>query len=529
MKTSEIRLGAAVLDPSNRRLSDTQNNPIELRYQSMSVLLVLASHLGEPVSKQTIIESVWPRAHVSDDSLSQCIADIRKALADSDKRIIETVPRLGYRLVVPSQAESRRRPWRLVPSALAAILLVAVTLYAVLQRARVPEGPAIAVLPLDDLSTADHAGYLSDALSEGIIAALARSPFFKVISRNSSFQFRGTPIDVRKSGDLLGADYLVEGSQQFDGERLRVTIQLIETETGTHILSEKYDRTLGEMFEVEDEIVASIASKLGDTVLANIAASQHEGEVTSLLRGLQARNLSRNPTRKNWQKALALERTSLREDPDSPWGYIGTSLQLLNGYFNGWSQGSREDILGEAETLARQVVEIAPDNYMSHYAMGRVRTSQKDYPGGLIHYRRAAELNPSDSLVPMAMARPLLFTGQTDEAIEVLLKAQSVDPIHNKVLTAQLGWAYWQNGECDKGLNTLRGTPTPPLQSLPILAVLHVCAGQIDEAKQVVGTLLEMRPDFTIADEILNSPADWKPQGTLERWLDDLRLAGVPE
>lgn len=529
MKSSEIRLGAAVLDPVSRRLSDRQNNPIELRYQSMSVLLFLASHPGEAVSKQAIIESVWPRTHVSDDSLSQCIADIRKALSDTDKRIVETVPRVGYRLVQSPPAAISRKHWALALSALAAILLIAAGSLFFLQRAKVPEGPAIAVLPLDDLSTADHTGYLNDALSEGIIAALARSPFFKVIARNSSFQFRGNPVDVRKAGDLLGADYLVEGSQQFDGERLRVTIQLIETDTGTHILSEKYDRTLGELFEVEDEIVAKIASKLGDTVLANIAVSHGEGEVTSLLRGLQARNLSRNPTRENWQKALALEQTSLREDPASPWGYIGTSLQLLNGYFNGWIERPREDVLGEAETLARKVVDIAPDNYMSHYAMARVLTSKKDYAGGLVHYRRAADLNPSDSLVPMAMARPLLFTGQTEEAIEVLLKAQSVDPIHSKVLTAQLGWAYWQNGECDKGLNALRGTANPPVQTLPILVVLHVCADQMDEAEKVVGALLERRPNFTIAREVLNSPANWQPEGTLERWLDSLRLAGVPE
>lgn len=527
MKSSEIRLGEAVLDPLNRKLSDKQNNSIELRYQSMSVLLVLASQLGEPVSKQTIIEAVWPRAHVSDDSLSQCIADIRKALADSDRRIIETVPRVGYRLVAPTATATPFKHWPIATAALLATLLVVAASFFFLQSTRNPDGPAIAVLPLDDLSAADHAGYLSDAMSEGIIAALARSPFFKVIARNSSFQFRGTAVDIREVGDLLGADYVVEGSQQFDGERLRVTIQLIETDTGTHILSEKYDRSLGEMFEVEDEIVASIASKLGDTVLANIATSHEEGEVTSLLRGLQARNLSRNPSRENWQKALALERTSLREDPESPWGYIGTSLQLLNGHFNGWSHRSREEVLGEAEMLAQQVVDIAPDNYMSHYAMARVLTSKKDYAGGLIHYRRAIELNPSDSLVPMAMARPLLFMGQTEEAIEVLLKAQSVDPIHSKVLTAQLGWAYWQKGECDKGLDALRGTPNPPLQSLPILAVLHVCADQMDEAKLVVSALLEQRPNFTIAEEVRNSPSDWKPDGTLERWLEALRQAGV--
>ncbi|MCP4318469.1 MAG: adenylate/guanylate cyclase domain-containing protein, partial [Hyphomicrobiales bacterium] len=175
-----------------------------------------------------------------------------------------------------------------------------------------PSFASVAVLPLDDLSIGDKKGYLSDALSEGIITELARFSQFKVIARNSSFQFRESPTDIREIGKTLDVDYVIEGSQQYDGEQVRVTVQLIETASGNHVYVEKLDSKIKDLFKLQDEIVGHVASKIGGTILSHVPTKRSANEVDSLLRGLQSRKILRIFSRENWEKALALERTSVR-------------------------------------------------------------------------------------------------------------------------------------------------------------------------------------------------------------------------
>lgn len=527
MKSSEIQLGVNVLDPTRRQLTGENGQPVELRYQSMSVLLTLAQWPGEIVTRDTIVENVWPETHVSEDSLAQCIADIRRALGDVDKRLVETVPRKGYRLV-PNKAPKYSRSKLTVSALLVVIAMFAGIGYWITRSGYEQENPVVAVLPLDDLSTTDHSGYLSDALSEGIITELARFPQFKVIARNSSFQFRGRPTDIREIGKVLNADYVVEGSQQYDGKDLRVSIQLLETRSGTHVFADKFDRELDEFFAVQDEIVRQVATKVGGSLLTDIPKNQTNRDVTPLLRSLAARKLMRRPTKENWAKAMALEVTSMQEDPASAWGYIGTALMLRAGLFEGWIDRPRDEVLREATGLAQKSLEIAPNNYMSHYASARILATQKDYPRSLLHFERAVQLNPSDSIVLVAMSLPLLFSGETERAKSILLQAKSVDPLHSDWLLWQLGWAYWQNHECEKGLDAMMAMSAPPAASLSMLAALQVCLGELDQARKTMTAFLESRPGYSLADEIRLNPQDWKPEGTRERWLDSMRRAGMP-
>lgn len=496
----------------------------------MSVLIFLATRPGTDMSRQEIIEAVWPQTTVSEDSLTQCIADIRRALGDGDKRLVVTVPQVGYRLMAEKPAV-RSAPRRAI---LAGVVLVLVATLGVLgfmnfsRMAGEPQTAAVAVLPLDDLSVSAHRGHLSDALSEGIIAELAKFPHFKVIARNSSFQFRDRPTDVRRIGRILGADYVVEGSQQYDGEKLRVTIQLIEAATGTHVSSDTIEQDLDDLFKVQDRIVRHVASTVGGTVLTDYPAKRSPKEVDSLLRSLKARRLMSNATRENWEKASALERTSMLEDPGSPWGYIGTSIMLVNGSFQGWIDRPKDAVLKQAAELAQKALSIAPENYMAHYAIARVLTSRKEYAESILHFERAIELNPSDSVVLIGMSLPLLFAGHNERAIDVLLQARSVDPLHGDWLLWQLGWAYWQNEECDEGLETMLSMALPPNASYTMLAALYACTGQTGKAEEAMKVFLKERPGYSIEDEIKLNPANWQPEGTLQRWLTDMRAAGMP-
>ncbi len=528
MKFAEIRLGEATLDPETTRLTGPDGQELSLRHKSRQVLCALARHPHQTVSKDALCAEVWPATAVSDESLVQCIADIRRALGDGGKTLVETVPREGYRLNPAPPPGAARRARLLLPAGLAAAALAGLIAWTAAPPPAGARLPVLAVLPLDDLSHGDHADYLNDALSEGMITELARFPQFQVIARHSSFQFRDTASDIRDIAETLGADYIVEGSQQFDGARLRVTVQLIDARTGTHVFADRIDGSLDDVFEVQDRIVRHVASTVGGEILNHMPESRSGSELDSLLRGLKARRLMSHYSRENWEQALALEQTSLRLDPDSPWGWIGTALMLRNGASAGWTDTPAAEALAQASDLADQALMLDPDNYMSHYAKARVLATQNRYTDSLRHFERAAELNPSDSLVLIGMSDPLIYLGQTGRAIEVLTRARSVDPLHGDWLLWQLGQALWLEDDCDRGIAEMRAMTRPPPASFKMLSGLYACAGDTENARAAMQTFLAGTPGFTLADETrVFQP--WTDDTDTARWLTQMRLAGMPE
>jgi TolB-like protein len=416
----------------------------------------------------------------------------------------------------------------LVHASLIAIILVAAAafLLSALRDRGETRAPVVAVLPLDDLSAAPHRGYLSDAISEGIITELARFPHFRVVARNSSFQFRSSPTDVRVIGEALGAGYVVEGSQQYDGRRMRVTVQLIEADTGTHLFADKFERSIDDLFTVQNIIVRQIASVVGQSMMIDMPEAAPAGDVDARLRGLQARKLLSNLTRENWEKALALEEQSIREEPGSAWGYLGKSLTLGTGLDLGWV-GPADEVLRDAQTLAMQALEIDPENYMAHQAMARTMARKRNYSEALEHFERAAALNPSDPVVLIGMSYPLMFTGQTERAIAVLEQAKEVDPMHGDWLRGQMGFVYWQAEECDKGLASVESMSGMPGSAYLVKAALLVCLDRTSDARTAMREFKARNPEHSSATEREKLPENWQPDGMAERWMRAMELAGL--
>ena len=531
MKIYEFDDLGVTLTGADGSLSSRAGDTIELRPQSREVLRLLANAPNRIVSKEEFTDVVWDGRMVSEDSLVQCIAEIRSAIGDSDRKIIQTVPRQGYRFVPPVSTTPRKREFMTKTSVLVAVGFVVLAGLAISQLSRNSGGnlPSIvAVLPLDDLSTLPHQGYLNDALSEGIITELARFPQFGVVARNSSFQFRDDPKDIREIGDILGAGYVVEGSQQFDGERVKVTIQLVDAETGVHVFANAYERDLNDLFVVQNEIVGQVASVVGQAVLSDMPERAAPRDVDSRLRGLQARNIMTQLNRENWEKAMALEETSIREEPESAWGYIGKSLMLVPAAILGWME-PRDAILDQSIELARTALRLDPENYMSHYALARVLSRQGVHAESILHFERAAKLNPSDSIVRIGMSVPLLYSGRSEDALKALKRAQDVDPLHGDWLRWQLGLAYWQINDCERGLEAMQSMASPPSASAKAKVALLVCLDRIEDAKEEMATYLETRPGFSIEIEDASVPKDWQPDGTRERWLGAMKQAGMPQ
>jgi TolB-like protein len=228
------------------------------------VLAVLAHSPNRIISKDALVSAIWGDTFVTDDSLVQCVADIRRALGPEGHTLLETFPRKGYRLNVRQAPAERARRTRIAAAA-AALLVVTLSLVLWLQddNAALPSRPAIAVMGLKDLSVADERDYISEAISEGIITELARFTEFTVIASNSSFSYRDVPIDIRRVAEELGVHYLLLGSLQKNAGRVRVNVQLVDAASGGTLWSENYDRGLADLFAVQADIVRTIASTVG--------------------------------------------------------------------------------------------------------------------------------------------------------------------------------------------------------------------------------------------------------------------------
>src|SRR5262245_2200898 len=248
-----VRFGSYLFDVGTGRLWAGPDE-VRLTPKAAGVLKVLVAQAGRPVTKEELFSSVWNGTIVSDDALTSCIQELRKALADDAKQptFIETRHRLGYRFIA-SLSETAPGMTGDVSDAPAAATADLST---------------IAVLPFADMSPDRDQDYLCEGLAEELINALTHIDGLRVASRTASFQFRDAGADVREVGRQLGVGTLLEGSVRKAGNRLRVTVQLIEVASGYHRWSQRFDRNLDDVFAMQDEIAENVATSLRGSVLS---------------------------------------------------------------------------------------------------------------------------------------------------------------------------------------------------------------------------------------------------------------------
>src|SRR3974390_1611703 len=219
--------------------------PVPLGQRAVALLRVLVERPGDPVSKNTLIELAWSGQAVEESNLTVQMAAVRRTLGAQPgaERWIETLPRHGYRYVGPLEIKDEARPGPLL--ARGALPL--------------PERPSIAVLPFHNLSGDPEQDYFADGMVEDIISALSRIRWVFVIARNSSFIYKGRAADVKQVGRELGVRYVLEGSVRKGGNRVRITAQLIEAETGAHLWADRFDGSLEDVFDLQDKVAIDVA------------------------------------------------------------------------------------------------------------------------------------------------------------------------------------------------------------------------------------------------------------------------------
>jgi TolB-like protein len=234
-----IRFGRNSFEAATGRLWAGQVE-VKLTRKSAEVLGLLIERAGHPVSKQDLFAAVWHNVVVGDDALTTCVQELRKALGDDARqpRYIATRHRYGYSFVAPVASDTTA-----------------------------PELAAIAVLPFTDMSPERDQSHFCEGLAEELIGALNRVEGLRVACRSCSFKFRGAGVDVREVGRQLAVSSVVQGSVRKAGEQLRITVQLVDAASGYHEWSRRFEHSIGDVFEIQDEIAESVARSLRATIL----------------------------------------------------------------------------------------------------------------------------------------------------------------------------------------------------------------------------------------------------------------------
>ena len=285
---------------------------------------------------------------------------------------------------------------------------------------------SIAVLPFVDMSPGKDQEYMSDGIAEELLNLLTRIPELRVISRSSAFSFKGKDIDLPTMAQKLNAAYILEGSVRTAGDQLRITAQLIEARSDTHRWSKTYDRKLENIFQIQDEIAAKVVEELKITLLSDMPRSQRVDEEAYTL-VLQARYFWYRRAPGDEEQALALYQRAVEIDPNYAPAWAGLSVA-----YSVAADADRIDPetgLAKAYEAAEQALVLDPNLADAHVRMGQALARKGDYSGRQAEYDRAYELEPNNPLVMGIMAGVLRRRERIDEAIDLLERTESVDPL----------------------------------------------------------------------------------------------------
>jgi TolB-like protein/Tfp pilus assembly protein PilF len=424
-----------VLDGDKREF--TRNaEPVPMEPQVFDLLLFLLQNRDRVVSRDDLITAVWNGRIVSESTLSTRITAARKAIGDTgeDQILIKTYPRKGIRFVGDLQTVGISRPNERGPG-------LDMPSSSVQRTGPIAWGgrPSVAVLPFNNLSDDAEQDYFSDGITEDIITALSKYRSLAVIARNSSFTFKGAGGDARSMGLTLGADYLVDGSVRKIADRVRVTTQLVETETSRQLWAERYDRDLKELFVLQDEITTAIAGRIEPEV----GAAERKRVERKAVPALHAWDFFRLGTKHFYKstpadnrEAQRLLRRAIELDPTlaEAYGFLSYALVVSMTYFD---NEPSESTLQEALAVGRKAVELDEQDAMLRFTYGRALLAAKAYGDAIAELEIAIDLNPYLAPVYCGLADSLAYEGRFDESIPYFEKAVELSP-HDP-----LRWAFY--------------------------------------------------------------------------------------
>jgi TolB-like protein len=494
---------------------------VAMQPQVFDLLVHLLKHRDRVVTRDDLITLVWRGRIVSDSTLDSRINAARTAIGDNgkDQRLIRTIPRKGLRFVGPvnghCNAKAALQPETEQPA----------------RGLTLPDQPAIAVLPFDNMSGDREQEYFSDGISEDIITALAKLRWFFVIARNSSFTYKGRPVHMRQVATELGVRYVLEGSVRKSGDRVRITAQLNDTSTGNHIWAEHYDRELTDIFAVQDEITDAIVA----AIEPQIYAAENFRSRRKPPNSIDAWDLVMRALSHHWRVtqpdsliAQELLERAITIDP-----HYGQALALfatnhMFGVHLGWSDLATAAPAAEQAALA--AIAADSEDAWAHTALGSVYFSTRRLNHSLSEFELALQLNPNFSLAQGYYALALSYAGRWTDAYAAAQRAIRQSPrdpssaiYYGVAAYAQfVGRNYREAMALAREATRQRGDLSGAYRVLTVAAGMN---GEIELAQSALQELRRTQPNISLAWIATQLP--WQHDADREHYLEGFRRAGL--
>jgi TolB-like protein len=397
---------------------------IPLRPKTFDTLVCLLQRRGRAVPKDQLLDLVWADVNVNEEVLTHCITEARQALGDDARRprFIKTVSRHGYRFI--GDVETSTAPGADVGPA--------------------PLASAIVVLPFSNISGDPGNEFLCDGLSEELINALTKVGGLQVVAHSSSFSFKGRDVDAREIGRQLQVGFILEGSVRRTGDRLRVSAQLIDAGRGFHVWSEQYDRTLDDVFAIQEEIASTILTSLKGGVLPpahSPLVKRSTASVEAYVLYLQGRACWHQRYGGFLERAMECFGQAIAKDPGFALAYTGLADSLAS--LGIWGVTPPPGVFPKAVALADAALALDPALSEAHASRSLIRLFWDwEWVEAERGFLRALDLNPGCALTRVWYGHCLSIVGRMDEAIAEMRRAQLLDPL-SPVCSANLGFTLY--------------------------------------------------------------------------------------
>jgi TolB-like protein len=495
------------------------SEPTGLGQRAVALLRLLLERAGTPVSKDALIEAAWPGLAIEDSNLTVQIAALRRVFeaGAAGQAWIETLPRRGYRYVGPllSTGNPSGEASLRTPPALA-----------------LPDKPSVAVLPFSNLSGSPEQDYFADGMIEDIIAGLSRIKWLFVVARNSSFAYKGKAVDVKRAGRELGVRYLLQGSLRKDGNRVRISAQMIEAETGGHVWAERYDRPLDDIFTLQDDITLSVVGAIEPSLrraeVERVKRMRPDSlDAYDLVLRTQSDVYSGMPVRVT--KALVLLEHALALDPAYALAHAFAAMCHHCLYLRaGLHEENRAASMRHAQAA---IVHGQDDALALTFAGFSIGMDGHDRAAAFAAFDAALAVSPSSALTYILGSVVLAWAGDAERAIEWGERAMRLSPFDPWAFAAfhALTLGHFHRGRYEEAANAAhKAIQSNPAHSISymLLAAPLAKLGRLDEAKAAAARVLEFQPAFQYGRQF--SGVDCAPALAASLSVA-LRAAGLPE